>query len=76
MLLVVALRREGSSEIQSFTAACDGRIADQPAGPLILGWDRLFVPAGEEYTLAQLTEADEVSELRRVAYGELAKALG
>jgi hypothetical protein len=76
MLLAVAYRPSGTSEIQLFTAACEGRIADQPAGPLILGWDRLFVPAGEDYTLAQLTEAGEVSELRRTAYGELAKAIG
>jgi hypothetical protein len=76
MLLALALRREGSAEIQMFTAECEGRIADQPAGPLILGWDRLFVPAGEDDTLAELTEAGEVSALRRIAYGELAKALG
>ena len=76
MLLAVAYRPRGASEIQLFTAVCEGRIADQPAGPLILGWDRLFVPAGEDYTLAQLTEAGEVSELRRTAYGELVKAIG
>ena len=75
MLLAIALRRAGDSEIQLFTAVCDGRIADQPAGPLILGWDRLFVPGGEDGTLAQLTESGEVVEFRRAAYAEVARAL-
>jgi inosine/xanthosine triphosphate pyrophosphatase family protein len=75
MLLAIALRRAGATDIELFTATCDGRIADQPAGPLILGWDRLFVPAGEDATLAQLSEAGEVVEFRRTAYGELAAAL-
>jgi hypothetical protein len=76
MLLTIALRRAGAGEIELFTAECTGQIADQPAGPLILGWDRLFVPAGEDATLAQLSAAGEVVELRRQAYGQLAKALG
>jgi hypothetical protein len=76
MLLAIALRRAGESDIEMFTAQCDGRIADQPAGPLILGWDRLFVPAGEDYTLAQLSEAGDVVEMRRAGYSQLAKALG
>ena len=76
MLLAIALRRAGRDDIELFTAACEGRIADQPAGPLALGWDRLFVPAGEDATLAQLSEAGEVVAFRRAAYGELARALG
>lgn len=76
MLLAIALRRAANAEIELFTAQCDGRIADQPAGPLILGWDRLFVPAGEDYTLAQLSEAGDVVEMRRTGYAQLAKALG
>lgn len=76
MLLAIALRRAGSADIEVFTATCEGRIADQPAGPLILGWDRLFVPAGEDHTLAELTEAGEVVEFRREGYGKLAAALG
>jgi inosine/xanthosine triphosphate pyrophosphatase family protein len=75
MLLAIALRRAGATDIELFTATCEGRIADQPAGPLILGWDRLFVPAGEDATLAQLSEAGEVVAFRRAAYGELAAAL-
>lgn len=76
ILLAIALRRTAGAEIEMFTVACEGRIADQPAGPLILGWDRLFVPAGEDHTLAELSEAGEVVGFRREAYGRLAAALG
>ena len=76
MHLVVALRRSPGADLELFTGVCDGRIADQPAGPHILGWDRLFVPANEDYTLAQLTEAGEVLELRRGVYSAMARALG
>ncbi len=68
MHLAIAVRRAADGEIELFTAVCEGRIADQPAGPHILGWDRLFVPTGEDYTLAQLTEAGEVPEFRRALY--------
>ena len=74
MHLAIALRRAADSPIELFTAVCEGRIADKPAGPHILGWDRLFVPAGEDFTLAQLTEAGEVSEFRRTAYAQIAAA--
>ncbi|MDB4961412.1 MAG: Ham1 family, partial [Myxococcales bacterium] len=76
MQLVIALRRDASSEIELFTAVCDGVIADKPAGPHFLGWDRLFVPAGEEYTLAQLSQAGEVMDFRRTAYAAVARSLG
>ena len=76
MQLVVALRRAPGAEIELFTGTCDGRIADKPAGPHLLGWDRLFVPDGEDATLAQLIEAGEVSEFRRQAYTALVRALG
>jgi inosine/xanthosine triphosphate pyrophosphatase family protein len=76
MMLAIALRRDASADIELFTAQCDGHIADQPEGPLILGWDRLFVPTGEDYTLAQLSEAGDVVELRRAGYGQLVRALG
>ena len=76
MQLVVALRRAPDADIQIIIAVCEGRIADKPAGPHFLGWDRLFVPAGEDYTLAQLTEAGEVMEFRRAAYAQVATALG
>ena len=72
MHVVVALRRAAGGAIELFTAVCEGRIADKPAGPHILGWDRLFVPAGEDFTLAQLTEAGEVPEFRRTIYTQVA----
>jgi len=74
--LVVALRRTPAAEIELVTGMCEGRIADKPAGPHVLGWDRLFVPAGEDATLAQLTEAGEVSEFRRAVYTAVGRALG
>jgi len=76
MQLVVALRRASGAEIELFTAMCEGRIADKPAGPHVLGWDRLFVPAGEDLTLAQLTFAGEVSGFRREVYTAVGRALG
>ncbi len=76
MLLAIALRRGADSEIELFTAICEGRIADKPAGPHLLGWDRLFVPSGEDATLAQLTEAGEIVEFRRLAYEQVARAFG
>jgi hypothetical protein len=76
--LVVAVRRAAGAEIELFTGTCDGRIADKPAGPHVLGWDRLFVPAGpdgDDLTLAQLTAAGEVSVFRRDVYIAVARAL-
>lgn len=76
MQLRVAVRRAGSTDIEVIAATCHGRIADRPAGQLILGWDRLFVPDGEDATLAQLIEAGEVTAFRREAYGSVARILG
>lgn len=76
MHLAIALRRTAGAEIELFTAVCDGVIADRPAGPHLLGWDRLFVPADEDRTLAQLAEAGEVVPFRRAAYEGVARALG
>jgi inosine/xanthosine triphosphate pyrophosphatase family protein len=76
MQLRIAVRGAGASEIQVIAATCHGRIADKPAGPLLLGWDRLFVPDGEDATLAQLTAAGEVTEFRRAAYADVARLLG
>ena len=75
MELRVALRRAGSSDIQVIAAQCRGRIADRPSGPLVLGWDRLFVPKGHDDTLAQLTAAGEVVAFRHDAYTKVAEAL-
>jgi len=75
MVLAVALRRAPGGEIEVFTASCEGEIAPKPAGPHLLGWDRLFVPVGEEATLAQLAEAGELVEFRRELYTKIAAAL-
>lgn len=75
MHLAIAVRRAADAPIELFTAVCEGRIADQPAGPHILGWDRLFVPTGDDYTLAQLTEAGEIPAFRREVYARVAAAL-
>jgi inosine/xanthosine triphosphate pyrophosphatase family protein len=74
--LRVALRRTPEAPIEVFSVRCEGRIADKPAGPLILGWDRLFVPEGETETLAELSDAGVVLGYRREVYGKLATALG
>ncbi len=71
--LCVALRR--GAQVEVFTATCDGRIADKPAGPEELGWDRLFVPDGHDQTLAQLVERGIVAGPRPDAYSALARAL-
>jgi inosine/xanthosine triphosphate pyrophosphatase family protein len=73
--LRIAVRRAGSADISVIAARCHGRIADKPAGPLLLGWDRLFVPDDYEQTLAQLTAAGEVVEFRRDAYTKVSEAL-
>jgi hypothetical protein len=86
--LVVALRRAPGAELELVTGVCEGRIADQPAGPHVLGWDRLFVPApdaagpgdgdgGDEgITLAQLTADGEIPRFRREVYAAVGRALG
>lgn len=74
MELRVAVRRAGG-DISIVSATCLGRIADQPAGPLLLGWDRLFVPDDYDHTLAELTAAGELVDFRRIAYEAVVKAL-
>jgi hypothetical protein len=78
--LCIALRRAPTAEIEYFPAVCEGRIADRPAGPQLLGWERLFVPtaqpAGPPRTLAELTAKGVVVDFRRAAYGAMARALG
>ncbi|MGE0400254.1 MAG: non-canonical purine NTP pyrophosphatase [Kofleriaceae bacterium] len=76
MQLVIAFRRSADADLELITSTSEGVIADQPAGPLILGWDRLFVPAGEDDTVAQLSEAGDVVAFRRSAYEQLGRSLG
>ena len=79
--LCVALRRARGAEVELFAVECEGRIADQPAGPPGLGWDRLFVPDGFDRTLAEISEGaaggddpDPVG-LRALVYGDLVASL-
>jgi inosine/xanthosine triphosphate pyrophosphatase family protein len=77
--LAVALRRTVDGPIEVFRATQTGRVAEKPAGPRELGWDRLFVPDGFDTTLAQLlidadTDGDPVG-LRARAYQPLVRAL-
>lgn len=74
MQLRVALRRADGT-IEVFAAECEGRIADRPAGPGLLGWDRLFVETGVDGTMAEHCARGEVSGLRSAAYAQLAAAL-
>jgi hypothetical protein len=81
-LLSLAVRLELGAPIRLFSAECEGRIADQPAGPRALGWDRLFVPDGFTRTLAELTaealerggDPDPVG-VRSLVYEDLAACL-
>jgi len=74
--LCVALRRGAGADIEMFAASTDGVIADKPAGPDELGWDRLFVPDGHTQTLAQLVARGEPAGPRPAAWRELARAVG
>jgi len=82
LYLCVALRRAPGADVELFAVECEGRIADQPAGPRGLGWDRLFVPDGFNRTLAELSETAATGDdpdpvgLRTLVYGDLAAALG
>jgi hypothetical protein len=76
MELRVAVRRAGAAEITVIAATCRGRIADKPAGPHTLGWDRLFVPDGHDDTAAELAAAEVVIDARRDTYARVAAALG
>ena len=69
--LCVALRRAPDAPIEVFAATSVGRIADQPAGPLLLGWDRLFVPDEDNEdgeTLAQISARGAVATFRAELY--------
>ncbi len=76
MQVRIAVRRAGATDISIIASTWQGCIANEPAGPLVLGWDRLFYPEGVKRTVAQLTAAGEVTDLRRDAYVRVATALG
>jgi hypothetical protein len=75
MQLRIALRRAGAADLEVISATCHGVIANKPAGPMLLGWDRLFVPDDHDHTLAELTAAGTAVEFRRAAYAAVAAAL-
>ncbi|HEY1558923.1 MAG TPA: non-canonical purine NTP pyrophosphatase [Kofleriaceae bacterium] len=76
MELRIAVRRAGAPDIAVIAVTCRGRIADKPAGPHVLGWDRLFVADGHDDTLAELVAEEVVIDARRDAYARVAAALG
>lgn len=75
MELRIAVKRVGG-ELTIVSATCKGVIANGAAGPLLLGWDRLFVPDGYRNTLAELIAAGEGVDFRRIAYEAVAQSLG
>jgi hypothetical protein len=74
--LSVAVRPRPGAAVELFSATVPGRIADKPAGPRALGWDRLFVPEGERQTLAELSSEPDPVGLRALVYGEVARVVG
>jgi Ham1 family len=76
MLLAVALRHPGHAEVEIITASVDGHIAEKPAGPALLGWDRLFIASGASSTLADLAGRGITTPLREPPYRQLAARLG
>ena len=81
LMLCVALPRAPGGDVELFAGECEGKVADQPAGPKGLGWDRLFVPDGFGETLAMViehaargAEPDPVG-LHSLVYGDLLAAL-
>lgn len=79
LVMCVALRRGRADEVEVFHGVCAGRIADKPAGPRELGWDRLFVPDGFDLTYAELVAdpaaVGDAVGLRTTPYRELLAAL-
>jgi hypothetical protein len=81
--LCVALRTAAGADVRLFRGEVAGRIADKPAGPRPLGWERLFVPDGFDHTLAELvvrpelggTDTADPVGLRTRLYGDLTAAL-
>lgn len=76
MLLAVALRRQAHGEVEILAASVEGRIAEKPAGPHLLGWDRLFIPDGASFTLAELSGRGIANPLREAPYRQLAARFG
>ena len=72
--LCIALRMAADADVELYQGELAGVIAEKPTGPRALGWDRLFVPAGYEETVAELIVSDDpvdAAGLRTRLYGEL-----
>jgi hypothetical protein len=68
MVVCFAVRVAAGDTPIVITVSVDGQIAEKPSGPFALGWDRLFVPAGNVRTLADLCAAGTLLDFRREAY--------
>jgi hypothetical protein len=75
MMVSFAVRARIDAAIATLTVTCEGQIADKPAGPFALGWDRLFRPKGSAKTLAELCAANELPSFRSEAYRQLLELL-
>jgi len=45
---------DGEKDAQFFEGKVEGRIADYPKGENGFGWDKLFIPAGEDQTFGEM----------------------
>jgi XTP/dITP diphosphohydrolase len=72
--VLLLLGPDGTERI--FEGRCEGVLAREPAGGQGFGYDPLFVPAGENRTYAELTDAEKnrISH-RSLAWRQLAAAL-
>jgi len=71
----IALRRAGEPEIRIFHATADGAVAEKPAGAKHHSWERLFVPAEWDSTLAQLLDTKTDAGPLAEAYAAMLAAL-
>ena len=64
---------DGISDPMMFVGAVEGRIAESPAGENGFGWDRIFIPRGENRTFAQMPpEEKDQHSMRRQAFVRMA----
>jgi hypothetical protein len=71
----IALRPAGSAELTLFTRTADGVVADKPVGAKHHSWERMFVPAEWDSTLAVLLDTRTDASPRAEAYAEMIAAL-
>jgi XTP/dITP diphosphohydrolase len=72
-----ALGYADSDGVQVFTGSLNGTLATEPRGSNGFGYDSLFIPAGSDYTFAEMTdEQKNTISHRRLAVDALRKGLG